>query len=97
MVEFEWNPAKAASNLRKHKISFDLAATVFQDPFMRSFPDKGYSGLEERWITMGYDQDGRLLVVSHTYSERDSDNIFVRIISARRATRKERHQYETVK
>ena len=55
------------------------------------------SWFEERWITMGYDQDGRLLVVSHTYSERDSENNFVRIISARRATRKERHQYETVK
>ena len=97
MVEFEWNPAKAASNLRKHKVSFDLAATVFQDPFMRSFIDKGHSGFEERWITMGYDKDGRLLVVSHACSERDSENIFVRIISARRATRKEQHQYETVK
>lgn len=96
MVEFEWNPAKAASNLRKHKVSFDLAATVFQDPFMRSFTDKGHGGFEERWITMGYAQNGRLLVVSHTYSERDSENIFVRIISARRATRKERYQYETV-
>ena len=97
MVEFEWNPAKAASNLRKHKVSFDLAATVFQDPFMRSFIDKGHRGFEERWITMGYDQDRRLLVVSHTYSERANQSTLVRIISARPSTRKERHQIESVK
>lgn len=97
MVEFEWNPAKAASNLSKHKVSFDLAATVFQDPFMRSFSDKDHGGFEERWITLGHAQDRHLLVVSHTYSEMDNNNVFVRIISARRATRQERQQYETVK
>ena len=97
MVEFEWNPAKAASNLRKHKVSFDLAATVFRDPFMRSVPDVDYSGLEQRWITMGCDQDGRLLVVSHTYSDKGGDSISVRIISARQATRNERRKFETLK
>ena len=97
MVEFEWSPAKAASNLRKHKVSFNLAATVFHDPYMRSVPDEGHSGLEERWISMGCDQGGRLLVVSHTYSEIGNGNILVRIISARHATRNERRQFETVK
>ena len=97
MVEFEWSPAKAASNLRKHKVSFNLAATVFHDPYMRSVPDEGHSMFEQRWITMGCDQDGRLLVVSHTYSERGGDNISVRIISARQATRYEQRQFETVK
>ena len=97
MVEFEWNPAKAASNLRKHKVSFDLAATVFQDTFMLSVPDAGHSGFEERWISMGCDQDGHILVVSHTYSEIGNGNILVRIISARHATRNERRQFETVK
>ena len=96
MVEFEWNPAKAASNLRKHGVRFDLAATVFHDPLMRSFPDESHSESEQRWITMGCSQDGRLLVVSHSYSEPGGGNILVRIISARQATRNERRQFETV-
>ena len=53
MFEFEWDSAKAASNLRKHEVSFELAATVFKDPFMQSIPDECYSDIEERWITMG--------------------------------------------
>ena len=53
MFEFEWEPAKAASNLRRHGISFELAATVFQDPLMRSIPDEDHSEFEERWITIG--------------------------------------------
>ena len=67
MFAFEWDPAKAASNLRKHNVSFKLAATVFQDPFMKSIFDRDHSEFEERWITMGQTRDGDLLVVSHTY------------------------------
>ena len=95
MFEFEWDPAKAASNLRKHGIGFELASTVFRDRFMRSIPDEDHDGSEERWITMGCVPDGRLLVVSHTFLETVGDKTSVRIISARRATRNERRQYES--
>ena len=52
MFEFDWDPAKAASNLRKHKVGFELAATVFRDPLMQSILDGDHSEFEQRWITM---------------------------------------------
>jgi uncharacterized DUF497 family protein len=94
MVAFEWDPAKAASNLRKHNVSFELAATVFQDPFMKSIVDRDHSEFEERWITIGLTRHGRLLVVSHTSVQTSSDETAVRLISARPATRNERRQFE---
>ena len=95
MFEFKWDPAKAASNLRKHGVGFDLAATVFRDPLMRSIPDPEHSEFEERWITMAHAGDGRLLVVSHTYARTGEDRTLVRLISARSATRNERRQFES--
>ena len=95
MFEFEWDPAKAASNVRKHKVSFELAATVFQDPFARSIPDEDHSEFEHRWITMGRTRGDRLLVVSHTDPQTDGDKTSVRIISARLASRNERRQFES--
>lgn len=90
VFEFEWDPAKATSNLRKHKVGFELAATVFLDRFAMSVRDEYSSVFEERWITMGMAEDRRLLVVCHTFA----DEMLVRIISARLATQKERRQYE---
>ena len=95
MVEFDWDPAKAASNLRKHRVSFELAATVFADRLATSVPDEDQGTFEERRITMGVAEDGRLLVVSHTFAEEDEGETLVRIISARRATPNERRQYES--
>ena len=95
MFEFEWDPAKAASNLRKHKVGFELAATVFQDPLMQSILDEDHGGFEQRWITMGRARDGRLLVVSHTDARAEGDKISVRLISARPATRSEQRQFES--
>ena len=95
MFEFDWDPAKTASNLRKHKVGFELAATVFLDRLATSVLDENQGAFEERWITMGVAQDGRLLVVSHTSSEYDDNRTFVRIISARPATRKEQRQFES--
>ncbi len=95
MFEFEWDPAKAASNLRKHEVSFEIAATVFMDPFMQSIPDEYHSDFEERWITMGLACNGQLLVVSHTYTEMDGDKTLVRIISARTSNPNERRQFES--
>ena len=64
---FEWDPTKAASNRRKHGISFDLAASVFRDPLMLSIPDEEHSEIEERWLTLGQPENEMLLVVIHTY------------------------------
>ena len=95
MFEFAWDPAKAASNLRKHKVSFQLAATVFLDPLSHSIPDEDHSGFEERWITMGLARNGQLLVISHTYEQTSAYRTSVRIISARPPTPTERRQYES--
>lgn len=91
---FEWDATKAGSNLRKHGISFDLAATVFLDPLMITIPDKEHSENEERWITMGKAGNSELLLVVHTFLEISANEANVRIISARPATKHERRQYE---
>jgi uncharacterized protein len=88
-VEFEWDPEKAAGNVRRHRVSFNEAATVLDDPLSTTFPDEAHSEGEMRFVTVGVSQRGRLLVVAHT--ER---NDTIRIISARRATRREREFYE---
>ena len=88
-MEFEWNPEKAAINLRKHNISFQEAATVFDDSLSVTFPDPDHSIGENRYVIIGMSRSGQLLVVSHTDRENRT-----RIISARRATRQERRFYE---
>jgi len=89
MVGFEWDPAKAAANLKKHRVAFHEAATVLEDPLSTTFPDETHSTEERRFVTIGASKRGRLLVVAHT--ER---NDTIRIISARRATRREGAFYE---
>lgn len=97
MFEFEWDSTKSASNLRKHEISFELAATVFQDPLSTSILDHDHGASEERWITMGYTRNSRLLVVSHTWTQDPGGRVLIRLISARPATRNERREYESGK
>ena len=89
MVKFEADPDKAKVNLRKHRVSFEEAATVFLDPLAVTYPDPDHSDDEEREITIGRSARQKVLFVSHT---RRGDRI--RIISAREATRKERKQHE---
>ena len=89
MLTFEWDANKAGSNLAKHSVSFEEAATVFGDPVSITIPDPAHSQIEVRFVILGRSHQGRLLVVVHT--ER-GDNI--RIISARFASRHERKQYE---
>ncbi len=89
-LEFEWNPEKAAKNLRVHKISFDEAATVFSDPLSKTVYDPSHSLDEDRYITIGTSYRSRALMLAHT--ERNNR---IRIISARELTSKERHDYET--
>jgi uncharacterized DUF497 family protein len=92
---FEWDPAKALANQRKHGIRFEQAVTVFQDPLALSRLDEEHGGSEERWVTLGQADHGTLLVVVHTYREMDEHNAAVRMISARAATRHEQRQYES--
>lgn len=92
---FEWDPAKATGNRSKHGVGFELAATIFRDPLTLSRFDDEHSETEERWITLGQADNGRLLVVVHTFQELDEHNAAVRIISARPATRHEQRQYES--
>lgn len=89
-MEFEWDRAKAASNLKKHRTSFDEAVTIFYDPLAATFEDADHSIEEQRQITIGYSSKDRLLVVAHT--ERGGK---VRIINARPATAHERRKHET--
>jgi len=88
-VEFEWDPKKAALNLRKHGISFDEAATVFGDLLGTTVPDPDHSLAEDRYITIGTSNRRRLVMVAHTERRQR-----IRIISARGLTRSEREAYE---
>ena len=90
---FSWDPEKAEQNVKKHGVSFDLAQTVFDDPLHLSLLDSKERS-EERWITMGKSADMKTLVIVHTYKEIVNGHEVIRIISARRATRKEARQYE---
>ncbi len=87
-MKYAWNPAKAASNARRHGITFPEAATVFRDSLAMSYPDPDHSHGEERFITIGLSTRGRVLFVAHA----DIDDR-IRIISARRATRREANAY----
>jgi len=89
-MHFEWDREKASANLKKHRVAFDEAATVFYDPLAATFDDPDHSASERRFITVGYSSRGRLLVVSHT--ERGNS---LRIISARLASAQERKRHET--
>jgi uncharacterized DUF497 family protein len=88
-VQFEWDPAKAAANLKRHRVSFHEAAAVVADPLSTTFPDEVHSEDEAHFLTIGAASRGNIVVVAHT--ER---NDTIRIISARRATRREREFYE---
>jgi uncharacterized DUF497 family protein len=88
-MEFAWDDAKAQRNLARHGVSFHEAATIFGDSMAITFSDPDHSVGEERFLTFGVSLNGRLLAVIHT-----ARGSFVRIISARRATRRERKIYE---
>ena len=89
-LRFEWDPEKAASNERKHGVPFAEAETVFADDFAILIDDPDHSAAEDRFLLLGLSANLRTLVVSHCY--RKSDDV-IRIISARKATRKERDLY----
>ncbi|PHV09890.1 BrnT family toxin [Chitinimonas sp. BJB300] len=91
---FEWDPAKAASNLKKHGLDFETATLVFNDPLALTLFDEDHSSThDERWITLGQVEGRKLVVAVHTWRENE-DTVHVRIISARLATRHEERQYQ---
>ena len=91
---FEWDPAKAKQNLRNHKINFERSATVFLDPKAISIFDEEHSEFEDRWITLGIDENGVLLIVCHTYQLESKSSARIRIFSSRKAEKKEIFQYK---
>ena len=88
-MDFDWDPEKAARNVAKHDVIFTEAATIFNDPLAMTYYDPKHSVEEDRFLTFGHSTKDRLLVVAHT--DRGETT---RIISARRATRRERHKHE---
>jgi len=90
MIKFNWDPAKAASNLRKHGVSFEEAQSVFYDDFAIQFYDESHSSHEERFLMLGMSSGAHLLIVCHC--ERSSGGV-IRIISARTATKQESSFY----
>jgi hypothetical protein len=91
--DFDWDPTKEKQNIRKHRVAFRRAATVFRDPDQLSIYDEEHSEDENRWITIGIDSGGALRVVVHTFEQVDEDLCRIRIISARKATSAEANQY----
>jgi uncharacterized protein len=91
MIKFEWDTTKAASNQKKHGISFDEAKSVFYDEFAVQFYDDPHSGTEHRFLMLGFSCESRMLLVCHC--ERESGNT-IRIISARKATKNECKHYK---
>jgi len=92
-IRFEWDEAKNLSNQRKHGVSFEEAGQIFRDPLYVSVQDRVENG-EERWQTFGLVESILLLMVAHTVSGESGIQEVIRIISARRATAKERRRYE---
>lgn len=90
MIRFEWDKNKNEINIKKHKISFDEAKTVFYDEEALVINDPEHSQEEERFIILGLSKEANLLVVCHCYRETDT---IIRIISARKATKSETKQY----
>jgi len=89
MVNFEWDPGKARQNRRKHRVSFQEAASVFGDSLALTYPDPDHSLMEQRFITVGMSSARRVLIVAH--ADREAN---IRIISARKITPQEQKYYE---
>ena len=92
-MKFEWDRKKENINIKKHGVSFEQASYVFTDPFALNRFDEGHSEDEERWILLGKSLNQTILLVAHTFRDNDGKE-FVRIISARRATKREEKAYK---
>jgi len=91
---FEWDTKKAKANLKKHKVSFEEAKTIFNDPLLLTFPDEEHSDAEERFISIGLSVTNKVLLAVHTERQETEDLLIIRIVSCRKATSSERRVYE---
>lgn len=92
--QFEWDEIKAADNVYKHGISFELAATIFYDPRLLTVADLAHSETEERWLSIGMASNGSILCIVYLWSESEPVVTKVRLISARKATPAEAKYYQ---
>ena len=92
--QFEWDEVKADANARKHGVTFELASTVFHDPWLLTVADLEHSDTEERWFSVGCAHDGVLLSVVYLWSDTDPAATNIRLISARKSTQAESRQYQ---
>lgn len=95
-MRFEWDERKDKENTKKHGISFRDAQEVFDDPFHLSLLDKRFDYFDERWITIGITKGQQILVVGHLYYFNENGEETIRIITARKGTKKEREHYENI-
>lgn len=95
LYRFEWDSNKERTNVLKHDgVTFSLASTVLHDPLAITVYDEAHSDFEDRWVTLGQAVNGQTLVVVHTFLQIDANHIEVRVISARKADKQERQDYE---
>ncbi|MBL8233233.1 MAG: BrnT family toxin [Bryobacterales bacterium] len=91
--QFEWDEAKAAANLRKHGVSFELASSIFGDPRILSLADTAHSESEERWFSIGMASNGVPMSVAYLWTDNGAGLIKIRLITARRSTATEIRYY----
>ncbi len=91
---FRWDAAKARANLRKHGVSFAEARTLFGDVLLYTVPDEWHSDVEDRYVSIGLSNRGRVLIAVHTEEMQPGNTVIIRIISCRKATRLEQRTYE---
>jgi uncharacterized DUF497 family protein len=91
---FEWDAIKAEANFKKHKVSFEEAKTVFNDPFLITYPDEEHSQAEDRFISIGVSATNKIVLVVHLEREVTEELTIIRIISCRKARVSERRVYE---
>lgn len=92
--QFEWDEGKAAANMRKHGVPFDLARTVFSDPQLLTVADLEHGDAGERWFSVGCASNGAVLSLVYLWSDTSAETTTIRIISARKATRNELRHYQ---
>jgi uncharacterized protein len=92
--QFEWDEIKAATNVYRHGVSFELAATIFHDPRLLTVADLEHSETDERWLSLGMASNGSILCIVYLWSESEPVTTKIRLISARKATSAEAVYYE---
>ncbi len=94
LFQFQWDESKAADNIRKHGVTFEQASTVFHDARLLTVADLEHSQQEERWFSVGVAGNGVVLSIVYLWSTAESEATIIRLISARKATQTELHQYQ---